>query len=83
MSIREPAGVVLGIAPWNAPIILGTRAIATALACGNIVVLKASEMCPHTHALIVSRVDDAGLGEGVVNLVTNAPEDAGELVGAR
>ncbi|MGH8325609.1 MAG: aldehyde dehydrogenase family protein, partial [Steroidobacteraceae bacterium] len=35
MSIREPVGVVLGIAPWNAPIILGVRAIATPLACGN------------------------------------------------
>jgi len=53
LAIREPAGVVLGIAPWNAPIILGTRAIATPLACGNTVVLKASERCPRTHSLIV------------------------------
>ena len=82
LSIREPAGVVLGIAPWNAPIILGTRAIATPLACGNTVVLKASELCPRTHALIASCFNDAGLGEGVVNLVTNAPEDAPMLVGA-
>ncbi|UJW84973.1 aldehyde dehydrogenase [Devosia sp. SL43] len=82
LSVREPAGVVLGIAPWNAPIILGTRAIATPLACGNTVVLKASELCPHTHALIASCFNDAGLGDGVVNLVTNAPEDAAEVVGA-
>ena len=40
MGMRQPAGVVLGIAPWNAPIILGVRAIATPLACGNTVVLK-------------------------------------------
>jgi DNA-binding MarR family transcriptional regulator len=46
MAVREPAGVVLGIAPWNAPIILGVRAIATPLACGNTVVLKASETVP-------------------------------------
>ena len=52
MAIRQPAGVVLGIAPWNAPVILGVRAIATPLACGNTVVLKASETCPGTHRLI-------------------------------
>jgi acyl-CoA reductase-like NAD-dependent aldehyde dehydrogenase len=82
LAVREPAGVVLGIAPWNAPIILGTRAIATPLACGNTVVLKASERCPRTHALIAESFIAAGLGEGVVNLVTNAPEDAGLVVGA-
>jgi benzaldehyde dehydrogenase (NAD) len=82
LALREPAGVVLGIAPWNAPIILGTRAIATPLACGNTVVLKASERCPRTHALIVDSFVEAGLGNGVVNLVTNAPDDAGIVVGA-
>ena len=82
MAIREPAGVVLGIAPWNAPIILGVRAIATPLACGNTVILKASEICPRTHALIVGAFADAGLPAGVVNLVTNAPADASEIVGA-
>ena len=46
MAIRQPVGVVLGMAPWNAPVILGVRAIAMPLACGNTVVLKASEMCP-------------------------------------
>ena len=81
LAVREPAGVVLGIAPWNAPIILGTRAIATPLACGNTVVLKASERCPRTHSLIVESFVEAGL-EGVVNLVTNAPQDAGIVVGA-
>lgn len=82
MSIREPVGVVLGIAPWNAPIILGVRAIATALACGNAVILKASELCPRTHELIVEAFTEAGCPEGVVNLVTNDPKDAGEVVGA-
>jgi acyl-CoA reductase-like NAD-dependent aldehyde dehydrogenase len=82
MALREPAGVVLGIAPWNAPIILGVRAIAVPLACGNTVILKASETCPRTHALIIEAFAAAGLGDGVVNLVTNAPEDAGEVVGA-
>jgi acyl-CoA reductase-like NAD-dependent aldehyde dehydrogenase len=82
MAVREPAGVVLGIAPWNAPIILGVRAIAMPLACGNTVILKASEQCPGTHSLIIEAFVEAGFGDGVVNLVTNAPEDAGEVVGA-
>ena len=64
MALREPAGVVLGIAPWNAPIILGVRAIAMPLACGNTVVLKASEICPRTHALIVEAFAEAGLRRG-------------------
>ena len=42
MALREPVGVILGIAPWNAPIILGVRAIAVPLACGNAVIFKAS-----------------------------------------
>ncbi len=82
MALREPAGVVLGIAPWNAPIILGVRAIAVPLACGNTVVLKASEQCPQTHRLIVEAFEEAGLPTGAVGLVTNAPTDAGEVVGA-
>jgi acyl-CoA reductase-like NAD-dependent aldehyde dehydrogenase len=82
MAMREPVGVVLGIAPWNAPIILGVRAIAVPLACGNAVILKASEMCPRTHGLIAEAFVEAGFPDGVVNLVTNAPQDAGAVVGA-
>ena len=82
LALREPVGVVLGIAPWNAPVILGCRAIATPLTCGNTVILKASERCPRTHGLIVEAFADAGFPDGVVNLVTNKPEDAGEVVGA-
>jgi len=82
MALKEPVGVILGIAPWNAPIILGVRAIAVPLACGNSVILKASETCPRTHELIIEAFVEAGFPEGVVNVVTNAPEDAGEVVGA-
>lgn len=82
MGMREPVGVILGIAPWNAPIILGVRSIAVPLACGNTVVFKGSEQCPRTHYLIVSAFMEAGLGDGVVNFVSNTPEDAGEIVGA-
>jgi acyl-CoA reductase-like NAD-dependent aldehyde dehydrogenase len=82
MALREPVGVMLGIAPWNAPIILAVRAVAVPLACGNTVVLKASEQCPRTHQLIAQAFADAGLPEGAVSIVTNAPADAGEIVGA-
>ncbi len=82
LALREPVGVVLGIAPWNAPVILGCRAIATPLACGNTVILKASERCPRTHALIVEAFAAAGFPEGVVNVVTNDPGDAADVVGA-
>jgi len=82
MGVRQPAGVVLGMAPWNAPVILGTRAIAVPLACGNTVVMKGSELCPATHGLIIEALQEAGLPEGVVNFVTNAPADAGPIVEA-
>ncbi|MDH7973635.1 aldehyde dehydrogenase [Sphingomonas sp. AR_OL41] len=82
MALKEPVGVILGIAPWNAPIILGVRAIAVPLACGNAVILKASETCPRTHALIIEAFAEAGFPEGVVNVVTNALEDAADVVGA-
>jgi acyl-CoA reductase-like NAD-dependent aldehyde dehydrogenase len=73
---------MLGIAPWNAPIILGVRAIAVPLACGNTMVLKASEQCPRTHQLIAQAFADAGLPDGAVSMVTNAPVDAADIVGA-
>ncbi|MBB3945299.1 acyl-CoA reductase-like NAD-dependent aldehyde dehydrogenase [Rhizobium skierniewicense] len=80
MGMRQAAGVCLGIAPWNAPVILGTRAIAMPLACGNTVILKASEQCPGTHRLIAQCLVDAGLPAGVINVITNAPEDAPGIV---
>ncbi|MCX4162423.1 MULTISPECIES: aldehyde dehydrogenase [Paraburkholderia] len=82
MGVRQPAGVVLGMAPWNAPVILAVRAIALPLACGNTVVLKGSEVCPATHGLIVEALQEAGLPPGVVNFVTNAPADAAAVVEA-
>ncbi|ODU93841.1 MAG: salicylaldehyde dehydrogenase [Bordetella sp. SCN 68-11] len=82
MAVRQPVGVVLGIAPWNAPIILGTRSIAMPLACGNTVVFKVSELCPATHHLIARTLSDAGLPAGTVNVVANAPDDAPAVVEA-
>jgi benzaldehyde dehydrogenase (NAD) len=79
-AVRQPVGVVVGIAPWNAPVILGVRAVAAPLAYGNTVVLKASEQCPRTHAAIVEALGDAGLPEGAINIVTNDPKDAADVV---
>jgi acyl-CoA reductase-like NAD-dependent aldehyde dehydrogenase len=79
-AVRQPVGVVVGIAPWNAPVILGTRAVAAPLALGNTVVLKASEECPRTHATIVTALEEAGLPPGAVNLIVNAPADAADVV---
>jgi vanillin dehydrogenase len=63
-------------------VILGVRAIATPLACGNTVILKGSENCPRTHQLIIESLQDAGFPAGVVNYITNAPADAGAVVDA-
>jgi acyl-CoA reductase-like NAD-dependent aldehyde dehydrogenase len=82
MAVRQPLGVCAGIAPWNAPVILGIRAIAMPLACGNTVVFKASEACPATHRLIGTVMQEAGFPDGVVNVITNDPADAAEVVEA-
>lgn len=73
---RQAVGVVLGFVPWNAPITLAVRAMAAPMACGNTVVLKASEHCPQTHRKIVELFANAGLPDDVATVVTNAPEDS-------
>ena len=80
MAIRQPVGVVVGIAPWNAPTILGMRAVALPIAYGNTIVLKASEESPGTHLAIGSVFEEAGFPKGVINVITNAPADAAEVV---
>ncbi|WP_407563960.1 aldehyde dehydrogenase family protein [Streptomyces sp. 184] len=77
LALREPLGVVAAFAPWNAPLILGTRAVAAALGAGNTVVLKASEQAPVCGGLFVAGVlREAGLPDGVLNVLTNDPADA-------
>src|SRR5215212_918987 len=80
MGVRQPAGVVVGMAPWNAPVILGTRALATPLAYGNTVVLKASEHCPRTHAAVARAIADAGVPAGAINLIIHSAEHAPDVV---
>lgn len=76
MTIRRPVGTVLSIVPWNGPVLLGARAIAYPLACGNTVIFKGSENSPRTHALLADAFYEAGLPAGVLNFLITAPEDA-------
>lgn len=82
IQVREPVGVVLAIAPWNAPVTLAVRAIVWPLACGNTVVFKGSELCPKLHERVVDILCDAGLPEGAVTSVLHAPERAEAVVDA-
>lgn len=68
-STRQPIGVAGLISPWNLPIYLLSWKIAPAIACGNTVVCKPSEMTPMTAALLAQVCTDAGLPKGVVNIV--------------
>ncbi|MEM6342004.1 MAG: aldehyde dehydrogenase family protein, partial [Pseudomonadota bacterium] len=70
MGYRQPIGVLVGMAPWNAPIILGVRSFAMPIACGNTVVMKASEKCPGLHRLIGDCMAEGGLPPGVLNILT-------------
>ncbi|QXH59411.1 aldehyde dehydrogenase [Pseudomonas azerbaijanorientalis] len=82
MTLRQPVGAVLSIVPWNGPVILGARAIAYPLACGNTVIFKGSESSPRTHALLAEAFYDAGLPAGVLNFLISAPEDASAVTEA-
>ncbi|MCL6731741.1 aldehyde dehydrogenase family protein [Streptomyces neyagawaensis] len=83
LAVREPLGVVAAFAPWNAPVILGVRAVAAPLAAGNTVVVKPSEDAPIACGLLIADVfREAGLPDGVLNVITNAPEDAAEIAEA-
>ncbi|PWW71633.1 aldehyde dehydrogenase [Tuber magnatum] len=77
---KEPYGVVLAIAPWNAPTFLSLRAVLFPIAAGNTVVLKSSEISPKTHYLLASCFKEAGFPPGVLNLICHAREDGPLIV---
>jgi acyl-CoA reductase-like NAD-dependent aldehyde dehydrogenase len=79
---KEPVGVVLCIAPWNAALILAVRGIASAIAVGCGVVFKASELCPATHSLITRAFIESGVPAGVLNQIQCRREDASEVTEA-
>jgi acyl-CoA reductase-like NAD-dependent aldehyde dehydrogenase len=76
LVMREPIGVQLGIAPWNASLLLGMRAVATPIACGNTAILKASELSPLIHHFIGVLFRDAGFPPGVLNVIQHQRQDA-------
>jgi acyl-CoA reductase-like NAD-dependent aldehyde dehydrogenase len=82
-GVRQPYGVCAAISPWNAPLILGTRAVAIPLAVGNTLVLKPSEDAPIACGLFIADVLlDAGLPAGVLNVVTSDRSDGPQVVEA-
>lgn len=76
MVVKEPYGVVLAIAPWNATYILGTRSVLFPIAAGNTVVFKGSETAPRAHRAIISVLEEAGVPKGVVNYIVTDPAHA-------
>ena len=76
-TLREPLGVVGGITPWNGPLIMATWKTAPALACGNAVVLKPAEHTPMTAMELARIAADAGVPEGVFNVVPGFGPTAG------
>lgn len=77
-SIREPVGVVLAITPWNFPVSIPSRKIAPALATGNGVIYKPSEVTPLAGQRLVEILLEAGLPGGVIALVHGRGQDVGE-----
>ena len=77
-TLRKPLGVVGTISPWNLPLYLFTWKIAPALAAGNTVVAKPSEVTPHTATLLAQLATQIGLPDGVLNVVQGLGPDVGE-----
>ncbi|KAG8787616.1 hypothetical protein FRC12_015409 [Ceratobasidium sp. 428] len=76
---REPFGVVLGIAPWNAALTLACRAISNPIMAGNTAILKTSEHSPRLHMAVAQIFAEAGLPDGVLNVVHVDPEQASKI----
>ncbi|UNK41168.1 aldehyde dehydrogenase [Luteimonas sp. S4-F44] len=79
-TLRQPLGTVATISPWNLPLYLFTWKIAPALAAGNTVVAKPSEITPATATLLAALSAEAGLPPGVLNLVHGSGAEVGEAL---
>lgn len=77
---KEPVGVVGAITPWNSPTMLATWKLAPALAAGNAVVLKPDEKTSASALALAEAIDDAGIPDGVVNVVTGFGSEAGQAL---
>lgn len=80
-AVRKPLGVIGVITPWNLPLLLLTWKVAPALACGNTVVVKPSEETPATATLMAEVMQEAGIPNGVYNVVHGlGPDGAGQFL---
>ena len=79
-SLREPMGVCAGIIPWNFPLIMAAWKVAPALACGNTIVLKPAEETPLTALRLGELCQEAGIPDGVVNVVSGFGDEAGQAL---
>jgi aldehyde dehydrogenase (NAD+) len=80
LTLREPAGVVAAIIPWNGPLLLAAQKLAPALAAGCTVVLKPSEFATFSALRLVRLIEEAGLPPGVLNVVTGPGEPTGDAL---
>src|SRR5271170_4451175 len=81
-TLREPLGVVVQIIPWNFPLLMAAWKLGPALATGNCVVLKPAEQTPLTALRLAELIAEAGVPNGVVNVVTGFGETAGAALAA-
>jgi aldehyde dehydrogenase (NAD+) len=80
MTLREPVGVVGGVIPWNAPLLLFAQKVAPALAAGCTVVLKPSEYATFSVLRLTQLIEEAGLPPGVLNVVPGPGDPTGEAL---
>ncbi len=80
MTFREPIGVVAGVIPWNSQMFLTATKVGPALAAGNTIVLKASEVAPATLFEFGRIIQEAGFPDGVVNIITGHAEPCGRAL---
>ncbi|HYO61656.1 MAG TPA: aldehyde dehydrogenase family protein [Actinomycetota bacterium] len=79
-ALREPVGVCGAIIPWNFPLIMAAWKLGPALACGNTCVLKPAEQSPLTALRLAQLLLEAGVPDGVVNVIPGFGEDAGQAL---
>jgi 4-guanidinobutyraldehyde dehydrogenase/NAD-dependent aldehyde dehydrogenase len=81
IAVREPVGVVGAVVPWNFPLSMAAWKFAPALAAGNSVILKPAEQSPYTALRIAELAVEAGIPEGVFNVLSGYGETAGQALG--
>ena len=79
-TLREPLGVTVHIAPWNYPLLLAVRSVAPALAAGNAVVLKPASLTPATAVAFARLAHEAGVPDGILNVVPGSGGEVGEAL---